>query len=83
MPSFTPPDTRLQVTQASQRPAGSRRCWEGARSGPNVFATRPYLAHASRTKSGGEYFVGVKPRTGLEGHVAAAHYARAEWRIDR
>jgi hypothetical protein len=30
-----------------------------------------------------EHFIGAKARTRVQGHDAAAHYARAEWRIHR
>src|SRR5215203_6581182 len=42
----------------------------------------PDFAHAPGTEPGDD-FVGAEARTCLESHVAAAHYARAEWRIDR
>ena len=47
-----------------------------------AVASAIHLAHASCAK-GAEHFIGAKARTRREGHVAAAHYARVEGRIDR
>jgi hypothetical protein len=45
-------------------------------------ASAIHLTTAPRAEQG-EHFIGAEARSCLQGHNAAAHYARAEWRIDR
>ena len=46
-----------------------------------LLGREPHLTHAPNNDLGDD-FIGTKARARLQGHVSAAHYARAEWRME-